>query len=487
MKLNNLGIGQQLSLAFGFVLCMMVVLNVTGGYLVEKNKLALRNNIESLNLQKDAVRELKSALLDQALHAMGQDDAGLRRLQEARQQIQRVSYPTSESAMIRDLLAPGGRGAGTGLADVAIVAGIDRLERQLASRSRDQLDAASAADDRVSRLLFMISAIALALIVAVAWRIIRGIVQPLRGAMRLADRVAQGDLTGDIRSSGRNEASVLVAGLKRMNDNLVGIVGEVRAGTHNMSMTAQEMARGNSDLSARTETQAAALEEAATSIEELVSSVLSNADNAGRATGLALSACAVASAGGDAMLQVEQTMASISESSRKVVEIIAVIDSIAFQTNLLALNASVEAARAGAEGRGFAVVAAEVRALAMRSADAAKRINLLISDTVGRVEHGTVLVDKAGRTISDALTSVQSVTDLITHIATSSREQSAGIESISQTMATLDEITQQNAALVEEAAAAAQGLWGQAESLSRAVSVFVLPVPAARADVLALA
>ena len=271
-----------------------------------------------------------------------------------------------------------------------------------------------------------------------------------------------------------------------MNDSLARIVSRVRSGTESFFVAAQEIAEGNSDLSARTETQAAALEEAAASMEELVVSVRSNAENARSATDLANSACTVAKAGGAAMDQVVETMQSIMESAKKIVEINSVIDSIAFQTNVLALNASVEAARAGAQGRGFAVVAAEVRALAQRSAEAAKEINQLIADSVSRVERGSLLVDRAGSTMMDTVRSVEAVAGLIGNIADASHEQSDGIQALSRTVATLDEITQQNAALVEEAAAAAEGLRHEAEGLSRAVSVFSLPARrAARVPVLA--
>jgi methyl-accepting chemotaxis protein len=516
MKLSDLRIGQQLAIAFGVVLSLMVFLNVTGGVLVSQNKAKLRADIDQLNVQKEVVSEFKTALLRQvlALQAARTPETGATSdTTRLREQISRFSAvrnrlagldfaePEAESAKAivlatrrADTMAQhvAGEGAVSMPAqelpalNQAILRDVETLEQQLGVRMRASLDAASAADDRVSKILSMISLVTLALVVFVALRISRGIANPLQSAVDLADRVAKGDLSCDIESAGKNEIGALTNTLKQMNENLVRIVSRVRSGTESFFAAAQEIAKGNSDLSTRTESQAAALEAAAASMEELVVSVRSNADNARSATDLANSACSVAKAGGAAMDQVVETMQSIMESSKKIVEINSVIDSIAFQTNVLALNASVEAARAGAQGRGFAVVAAEVRALAQRSAEAAKEINQLIADSVSRVERGSQLVDRAGSTMIDTVRSVEAVAGLIGHIADASHEQSDGIQALSRTVATLDEITQQNAALVEEAAAAAEGLKQEAEGLSRTVSVFSLPArPAARVAVLA--
>lgn len=495
MTLKNFRIGQQLTFAFGFVLIMMVLLNITGGYFIEKNKRALRDSIELLDLQRTAVANLKAALLSElmARHTLPNfpvaeelpDNQSRGRLEKARAHLAKQAFPHEESEQVRALLAASkSPDPGTG---AELMHDLELVEEGIGTRSRRDLDAASAADGKVSRLLFTISGIALLLIVIVAWKIVSGIVQPLQSAVSLADRVAEGNLTSRIIGSGNNEVSGLISALRKMNDNLVDIVSEVRSGTDTLFATAKEIAQGNSDLSRRTEAQATTVEEAASAMAMLVDSVKSTAANASNATRLARSACTVAAAGGQAMMQVEREMEAIRESARKIVEINAVIDGIAFQTNVLALNASVEAAKAGEQGRAFAVVAAEVRVLAQRSAAAATEINALIADTVEKVERGTGLVEKAGKTIAESVGSVEGVAGLITDIATASREQSEGIQAIGRSVATFDEITQQNSALVEEAAAATEGLRQQADDLLRSVSVFALPSPDTGSDIVALA
>ena len=262
--------------------------------------------------------------------------------------------------------------------------------------------------------------------------------------------------------------------MKGMRNSLVEIVSQVRAGTATINTASGEIAAGNLDLSARTEGQAGALEETASSMEELTGTVRQNADNAHQANVLALSASAVAVKGGAVVAQVVETMATINESSKKIVDIIGVIDSIAFQTNILALNAAVEAARAGEQGRGFAVVASEVRNLAQRSAAAAQEIKTLIGNSVERVDIGARLVDQAGSTMQEIVTSVARVTDIMSEIALASQEQIAGIEQVNQAIGEMDEVTQQNAALVEQAGAAATSLNDEAAALARVVSVFNL-------------
>ncbi|MBC7415460.1 MAG: methyl-accepting chemotaxis protein, partial [Herminiimonas sp.] len=271
-----------------------------------------------------------------------------------------------------------------------------------------------------------------------------------------------------------DETGRLLQALKDMNANLQKIVAEVRSGTDTIATASSEIASGNLDLSSRTEQQASSLEETASSMEELTSTVKQNADNARQANGLAMTASEVARKGGSVVAEVVQTMGSINASSRKIIDIIAVIDGIAFQTNILALNAAVEAARAGEQGRGFAVVASEVRNLAQRSAAAAKEIKSLIGDSVEKVEIGTKLVDQAGATMGEIVDSVRRVTDIMGEITAASQEQTAGIEQINQAITEMDNVTQQNAALVEEAAAAAESLQDQAANLSQVVSVFKL-------------
>jgi methyl-accepting chemotaxis protein len=309
---------------------------------------------------------------------------------------------------------------------------------------------------------------------AITWMITRSITRPLDRAVRVAETVAAGDLTSDIDGSGRDETSKLLRALKKMNDNLLDIVGQVRVSTETIATASGEIARGNLDLSGRTEQQAASLEETASSMEELTSTVKQNAANAGQANRLADTASGVARQGGEAVGHVVETMSAITASSKRIVDIIGVIDGIAFQTNILALNAAVEAARAGEQGRGFAVVASEVRALAQRSATAAKEIKELIADSVERVSHGSKLVEQAGATMQEVLESVRQVTSVVTEISAAGHEQSAGIEQVNLAIVQMDQVTQQNAALVEQAAAAAQSLQDQAAQLSRLVSVFKL-------------
>src|SRR5450830_1366556 len=289
----------------------------------------------------------------------------------------------------------------------------------------------------------------------------------------IAQRVSEGNLSAVAGSEGAPEGSLL-ASLNRMQKNLVGIVSKVRESSSSIATGAAEIASGNLDLSSRTEAQAGSLEETASAMEELTSTVKQNADNARQANQLAVSASEVAIEGGAVVNQVVSTMDAINTSSRKIVDIISVIDGIAFQTNILALNAAVEAARAGEQGRGFAVVATEVRSLAQRSAAAAKEIKVLIDDSVANVEEGSKLVAQAGATMEQVVSSVRRVTDVVSEISAASAEQSDGIEQVNQAITQMDEVTQQNAALVEEAAAASKSLQEQAQQLEQAVSVFKL-------------
>jgi methyl-accepting chemotaxis protein len=323
---------------------------------------------------------------------------------------------------------------------------------------------------------FLIGATSLAFIAAVALAvsITRSITQPINRAVHAAQTVAAGDLTHSIQIQGRDEVSQLLTALQAMTGSLASIVGEVRAGTETISTASRQIATGNQDLSSRTEEQASSLEETASSMEELTSTVRQSADNARQANLLANSASEVAVRGGQVVSQVVDTMGSINASSRRIVDIIGVIDGIAFQTNILALNAAVEAARAGEQGRGFAVVASEVRTLAQRSAAAAKEIKALIDDSVGKVDAGARLVDQAGATMDEIVSSVKRVTDIMADIALASQEQNVGIDQINQAITQMDQVTQQNAALVEEAAAAAESMQEQAVHLAQAVDVFKL-------------
>jgi methyl-accepting chemotaxis protein len=322
-----------------------------------------------------------------------------------------------------------------------------------------------------------------------AWWVAGIIARSLKTAVIVAQTVAAGDLTSRIEVHSKDETGQLMQALKSMNESLVKIVTEVRTGTDTIATASNQIASGNHDLSSRTEQQAGSLEETASSMEELTGTVRQNADNARQANGLALSASNVAVRGGMVVSQVVDTMGSINESAKKIVDIIGVIDGIAFQTNILALNAAVEAARAGEQGRGFAVVAGEVRNLAQRSAAAAKEIKSLIDDSVQKVDTGAKLVNQAGATMNEIVGSVQRVTDIMGEITAASQEQTSGIEQINQAVTQMDQVTQQNAALVEEAAAAAESLQEQAGKLAQVVGVFRLdglgaatPVAARRAS-----
>lgn len=321
-------------------------------------------------------------------------------------------------------------------------------------------------------LMLGLTAVALAISGLIAIFATRSITRPMSEAVHFAQTVAAGDLSKSIEVRHQDETGQLLRALQEMNANLGQIVSQVRTGTDTIACASTEIANGNLDLSSRTEEQASSLEETASSMEELASTVRQNTENAKQANHMARTASEIAERGGKVVSEVVQTMSSINESSRKIVDIISVIDGIAFQTNILALNAAVEAARAGEQGRGFAVVAAEVRTLAQRSASAAKEIKTLIGDSVERVDAGSRLVDKAGETMAEVVASVKQVTTMMSNISEASLEQNAGIDQINQAVTQMDTVTQQNAALVEEAAAAAQALKDQASTLSALVSKF---------------
>ncbi len=322
-------------------------------------------------------------------------------------------------------------------------------------------------------VLWICALAALAVAVLALW-IIRAIVRPVREAVATASSVAKGDLTTHIQIRGTDELAQLQMALKEMQAALSGIVSEVRRGSEGVSAASHEIAQGNQDLSSRTESQVSALEETAASMEELNATVRQNADNAKQANQLAMSASTVAVQGGEVVSQVVETMKGINDSSKKIADIISVIDGIAFQTNILALNAAVEAARAGEQGRGFAVVASEVRSLASRSAEAAKEIKNLIHTSVARVAEGTTLVDKAGVTMTDVVSSIRRVTDIMGEISAASNEQSLGVAQVGEAVTQMDHTTQQNAALVEQMAAAATSLRLQSQDLVASVAVFKL-------------
>jgi len=346
----------------------------------------------------------------------------------------------------------------------------------LLAQQQGQLEQATGATERaatsVRSVLLGVPLVLLALGAALAWWITRSISVPLRQAVRVARSVAAGHLSEPIQASGRNEVAQLLLALKDMQGALAGVVTHVRQGAHSVLGASTEITQGNIDLSNRTESQAAALQQTSASMQELRHAVDLNADSAQQANALAREASAVAERGGAVVGEVVQTMRGIDSASRRIGDIIGVIDGIAFQTNILALNAAVEAARAGEQGRGFAVVAGEVRQLAQRSAEAAREIKALIADSAGQVQQGTQLVDRAGATMHEVVAAIARATALMGEISRASDEQRAGVAQIGEAIAQMDHVTQQNAALVEQVAASAGSLGSQAQELVNAVAVF---------------
>ncbi|MDH4286630.1 MAG: methyl-accepting chemotaxis protein, partial [Gallionella sp.] len=359
-------------------------------------------------------------------------------------------------------------------ADKAISAGFDELQKITQDEVMVTARAVTGISSSGKQQIVVIGVLIVLLSLVFAGLTALSITRPLEEAVAIAAVVAKGDLTQRIEVKSRDEIGKLLQALKDMNDNLNNIVGEVRGATGSITTSSREIAQGNNDLSQRTEEQASSLEETASSMEELTSTVKQNADNAKQANQLAHSASDIAVKGGQVVDDVVHTMASISDSSKKIVDIISVIEGIAFQTNILALNAAVEAARAGEQGRGFAVVAGEVRNLAQRSAAAAKEIKVLIDDSVDKVDNGSKQVDQAGATMQEIVHAVKRVTDIMSEISAASNEQSAGIEQVNQAITQMDDVTQQNAALVEEAAAASEAMMEQANVLDTAMNTFTL-------------
>ncbi len=453
----------------------------------------------TIKAEVDAVMDDKKARAEfmEKLKATVITPAGVAALQAVIDK--RAAYTPSEDAYLKLVLAGDMVAARQMLltsmrpAQLEYIAALRKfIEVQKGVIGDSQREAAS--EYATARNLMVGSSIA-ALIVAAACGVLltRSLVRQIGAepaeVMAAADRIASGDLASDIALRAGDTSSILYS-MKRMRDSLSSIVGNVRSGTETIASAASEIAAGSQDLSSRTEEQASSLEETASSMEEMTSTVKQNADNARQANALAALASEHAVKGGTVVTQVVQTMGEINESSRKIVDIISVIDGIAFQTNILALNAAVEAARAGEQGRGFAVVASEVRNLAQRSASAAKEIKQLIGDSVEKVEFGSKLVDEAGSTMDDVVASVQKVANILGDIGAASGEQESGIEQINGAIGQMDSVTQQNAALVEEAAASAEAMQQQAAQLAELVAVFKLqsamtgrnPAPAARPE-----
>ena len=509
--MNQLKIGARLGLAFGLVLLItallavvgisrlnslkntshrMVTIQFTQTSLAQRWEAHIRSNwvraeaslrakdptyVEVLQKDMDATSKV-IAQLQKDLETSDLSDAGKARMAEVAKA--RELYRNARAELLKKKKA--GEEV-TDLIDKDLRPMADSYIKALAAFSQlteEDLAASATETNAVGStgqwLLGVGGAVAVLLGLLFAWLATRSITQPIRRAVASAEAIAGGNLAVDVVATGHDETAQLLQALSAMQVNLARIVGHVREGSESVSTASSEIAEGNHDLSARTESQASALQQTAASMDQLSATVSRNADNARQANQLAQSASSVAVQGGEVVAQVVDTMKGINDSSRKIADIISVIDGIAFQTNILALNAAVEAARAGEQGRGFAVVASEVRSLAGRSADAAKEIKTLINDSVMRVEQGTLLVDRAGSTMTEVVSSIRRVTDLMGEISAASSEQSSGVAQVGDAVTQMDQATQQNAALVEEMAAAASSLKAQAEDLVRTVAVFQL-------------
>lgn len=515
MNLRTLRIGARLGIGFGITLAMLVLSLVIGSVISKNNRDKLIEDLTIANTKSALATQMKSALLEGGIAmrsiglqsdvaAMQSDEENFKKSHkkyiEARDKLTAVGLLENEKSILanvsridKEMDAPFKEAMGLILsfngegAAKVITSRISPLSQQNINEINNLVDIQQAslreilagtvsAGTQLTYLLFLIGAVALFIGGVFSWSITRSITIPLNFAVSVTNRVAAGDLTSNIDSSEKDEIAQLLTALKEMNASLARTVGQVRIGTDMIALASSEIATGNADLSSRTESQASSLEQTASSMEQLTDTVRQNADNARQANQLAVSASGVAVKGGGVVSQVVDTMGSIKESSNKIVDIIGVIDGIAFQTNILALNAAVEAARAGEQGRGFAVVASEVRNLAQRSAAAAKEIKSLIGDSVEKVDVGSRLVDDAGKTMDEIVSSVKRVADIMREITAASQEQSAGIEEVNQAIRQMDEMTQQNAALVEQAAAAAESLQDQAVTLAQAVSIFKLEI-----------
>jgi len=511
MTLSNLKIGTRLNLGFGAVVALLAVLVVSAQGNFSRLSDANLLNIHTYQVLGEASSMLESLLNietgERGFALTGKEssleplESGKRSFQEHLRAIRALTAdnPAQQDrikaledaqqqwmAVAIDPVIALRRGGDGGLAAAVTAeqagkgkAGMDAMRALLAEIGKTESAllaerARQAAELKTRTTLVLVGGGALAALLAAAVAVFmqRNITRPLAAAVAVAKRVAEGDLTGRIEVRSGDETGELMAALRDMNAALVRIVGQVRGGTDTIATASAQIAAGNMDLSSRTEQQASSLEETASSMEELTSAVKQNADNAVQARTLASSASAVAVKGGAVVSDVVRTMGSINDSARKIADIIGVIDGIAFQTNILALNAAVEAARAGEQGRGFAVVATEVRNLAQRSAGAAKEIKALIDDSVDKVGVGSKLVDQAGATMQEVVDSVQRVSAIIADISNASEEQRTGIEQVNEAITQMDQVTQQNAALVEEAAAAANSMQDQAAALSQVVGVF---------------
>ncbi|HEY0884756.1 MAG TPA: methyl-accepting chemotaxis protein [Ramlibacter sp.] len=515
--MKNWKIGTRMALGFGVVITLMIVSSVVGtfnfvsigrasedlvGRSVPMERVArewlqgtVANLVRTVAMAKTDDKALETFLQKEIAAASAEISVHQKKLETmidmpeekalmAQIAQKRTAYLDARKAIMK-AKADGNTAGAQELVEKALTPAVASYEADLRAMVDLQTQEIAASGERIDGLyqdgrvvLVGLGAAAVLVGLAVAWTLTRAITRPLQDAVVLAQTVSAGDLTASVVVTSRDETGKLLQALKEMSGALATVVAQVRAGTDAIGTASTQIARGNQDLSQRTEEQAASLEETAASMEELTGTVKQNADNARQANQLARTATEVAQRGGTAVQDVVETMGAISDSSRRISEIIGVIDGIAFQTNILALNAAVEAARAGEQGRGFAVVASEVRSLAQRSAAAAREIKDLIGDSAGKVEQGSRLVAAAGGTMQEVVNSIQRVTDIMGEIAAASQEQTRGIEQVNQAITQMDQVTQQNAALVEQAAAAAQSMQEQAAGLVASVSTFRLEADA---------
>jgi len=511
MVLRKTRIGTRLALGFGAILAIMMVVTVGGTAVTQKSRKDLAAVLEDAGAKETLAASMKAVVLEQSavmrnigLHAdikaMQNDEDRSRRLgkryDEMRENMGKLSLSAAEREILetlgkidKEVEAPFNQALGLSTSfrtedaaalilnelDPVIQRTLFELNRLIdlqRKTNREATEAAMVSGDRLATTIYAVEAVVLVLAVLVAWAITRSIVVPMRDAVAVARRVAAGDLTSKIEDAGRDEAAELLAALRDMNEGLAQIVNHIRAGAESIAVGAGQVAAGNQQLSSRTEEHASSLEETASTLEEFTTTVRQNAEHAKQASALAGTASSTAQKGGEVVGKVVTTMQEVTASSKRISDIIGVIDGISFQTNILALNAAVEAARAGEQGRGFAVVASEVRSLAQRSAASAKEIRGLIENSVGRVEAGARLVEQAGKTMEELVGSVRKVAEIMTEIASASHEQSSGIEQINKAITQMDTVVQMNASLVEEATAAATSMASQATSLSHSVAQF---------------
>ncbi len=513
MNLRQLRIGTRLAIGFGVILFVMMAVNVSGTLLTKKSREDLARVLTAANAKEALAASMKSNFLEEsavirniALHAdlkgMQSDEDRARKLSSEydalAERMLKLNLSPPERKIVETLVDQDKQLTGPlqqamGLAtsfrgeeaakvimteiDPLVQRSLRELDQLIEIQKKANTDAiaeSAATGDRLATMIFIAEAVVLMLAVLVAWVISRSITRPLGESVGVVRRVASGNLSSRIDVQGNDEPADVLRALREMNDGLASMVRQIRSGAETIAVGAGQVAAGNQQLSSRTEEHASSLEETASTLEEFTTTVKQNAAHARNASELAGRASLTAERGGEVVSKVVTTMQEVTQSSKRISDIIAVIDGISFQTNILALNAAVEAARAGEQGRGFAVVASEVRSLAQRSAASAKEIRGLIEDSVGRVEAGAKLVEQAGRTMEELVTSVKRVAEIMTEIAAASHEQSSGIEQINNAITQMDNVVQMNASVVEEATAAATSMANQATALARSVAQFQL-------------